>query len=173
MRVLTPVIEIPTLAMLHAREDLALGRAIALQFIGDDHARHVLQPLEQLAKELLRRVLIAAALHQDIEDIVVLIHRAPQVMALAIDRKEHFIQVPLIARARTPPSQPIGVVLPKLPTPLADGFVGHRDAAFEQELFHVAVAQGEAIVEPDPVADDVARKAVVLVAFAGSRRGHV
>jgi hypothetical protein len=41
MRVLTPVIEIPTLAMFHPREELALGRAIALQFIGDDHARHV------------------------------------------------------------------------------------------------------------------------------------
>jgi hypothetical protein len=94
-------------------------------------------------------------------------------MALAIDRKEHLIQVPLIARARTPPSQPIGVVLPKLPTPFADSFVGHRDTAFEQELFDVAVAQGEAIVEPDPVADDFAGKAVVLVSFAGGGRGHI
>jgi hypothetical protein len=70
-------------------------------------------------------------------------------------------------------TQPIGVVLPKPPTPLADRFVGHRDAAFEQELFHVAVAQGEAIGEPDPVADDCARQAVVLVAFAGGGRGHL
>jgi hypothetical protein len=81
--------------------------------------------------------------------------------------------MPFVARLRTPPSQPIGAVLPKLPTPLADGFVGHRDAAFEQEFFHVAVAQGEAIVEPDPVADDFAREAVVLVSFAGGGRGHV
>jgi hypothetical protein len=87
-------------------------------------------------------------------------------------RKDYF-QVPLIARSRTPPSQPIGVVLPKLPAPLADRFMGHSHAAFEQELFHVAVAQGEAIGEPDPMADDFARKAVVLVSFAGGGRGHV
>src|SRR5262245_43834431 len=94
-------------------------------------------------------------------------------MALAIDRKEHLIQVPLVARLRTPSSQPIGVVLPKLPTPFADGFVGHRDATFEQELFHVAVAQGESLVEPDSVADDFARKAVVLVTRGVSGWGHV
>ena len=41
MRVLTPIIEITTLAMFHPGEDLALGRAIALQLIGDDDARHV------------------------------------------------------------------------------------------------------------------------------------
>ena len=40
MGVLTPIIEIATLTVLYAREDLALGRAIALQLIGDDHARH-------------------------------------------------------------------------------------------------------------------------------------
>src|SRR5215510_5856387 len=73
--------------------------------------------------------------------------------------------MPFVARLRTPPSQPIGVVLPKLPAPFADGFVRHRDAAFAQEFFHVAVAQGEAVGEPDPVADDFARKAMVLVTF--------
>ena len=51
--------------------------------------------------------------------------------------------------------------------------MGHSNAAFEQELFHIAVAQGEAIIESDPMADDFARKAVVLVAFAGGGRGHV
>ena len=41
MRVLGAIIEIPVLAMLHSRQDFALSRSIALQFIGDDHARHV------------------------------------------------------------------------------------------------------------------------------------
>ena len=58
MGVLTPIIEIAALTVLYARENLALGRAIAFEFIGDDHAWHVLQALEQLAEELLRRVLI-------------------------------------------------------------------------------------------------------------------
>jgi hypothetical protein len=55
---------------------------------------------------------------------------------------------------------------------LTDGLIGHGDATLEQEFLHVAVAQGEAIVKPDPVADDVAGKAVVFVARGVGRRGH-
>jgi hypothetical protein len=140
MGVLTPIIEIAALTVLYARENLALRRAIAFEFIGDDHAWHVEQAFEELAEEPLGRVLIASALHENVEDVVVLIDSAPQVMPLTTDCQEDLVQVPLVARLRTPLSQPIGVVLPKLATPLANGFVGHRDAAFEQELFHIAVA---------------------------------
>ena len=45
-------------------------------------------------------------------------------------RKDYF-QVPFISGLRATPTQPIGVILPKLPTPFADGFVGHDDTAFE------------------------------------------
>src|SRR5215510_353713 len=62
MRVLAPVIEVATLAMLHSGQDLALRRAIALELIGDDNAWHVLQPLEQLAEKFLGGVLVPAAL---------------------------------------------------------------------------------------------------------------
>src|SRR5215510_12647824 len=48
MRVLTAVIEIPTLTVFHPRQDLPFGRAVALQLIGDDDPWHVLEPLEQL-----------------------------------------------------------------------------------------------------------------------------
>jgi hypothetical protein len=85
MRVFAAVIEVATLPMFHPREDLALRRAVALELIRDDHPWHVLQPLEQLAEEFLRRVLVAAALHQDVEDVVVLVDGAPEVMALTID----------------------------------------------------------------------------------------
>src|SRR5262245_34548715 len=80
MRILTAVIEISTLPMFHPRKDLALGRAVALELIGDDHARDVLQPLEQLAEKLLGGFLVPATLHQDVEDGILLIHRAPQIM---------------------------------------------------------------------------------------------
>ena len=163
MRVLTPVIEIATLAVFHARQDLSLRSAVALELIRDDDPWYVQQALEELAEKLLCRLLIAPPLYKDVKDVVVLIHRAPQIMALAVDGQKYFIQVPFIPGLRATATQPIGVVLPKLPTPLADGFVGHGDTAFEQEFLHVAVAQGEPIVEPDPVADDFAGKAVVFV----------
>jgi hypothetical protein len=52
-----------------------------------------------------------------------------------------------------------------------DGFIGHVDAAFEQEFLHVAVAQVKAIIEPSPVADDFAGKTVVFVALGVDGRG--
>ena len=60
MRVFAPVIEVATLAMLHPRQYLPLGRAVALKLIGDNHAWQVLEPFEQLAKELLGGVLRTA-----------------------------------------------------------------------------------------------------------------
>jgi len=83
--------------MCNSRQDLPLRGPVALQLIGDDHPWHILEPLEQLTQELLRRVLIAAALRQDVEDIIVLIHRAPEVMALTMNRQKDFIQMPFIA----------------------------------------------------------------------------
>ena len=69
--------------------------------------------------------------------------------------------------------QLIRVALPKLQTPLADGLMGHVDATLEQDLLYVAVAQREAIIEPDAMADDLAGEAMVLVAFGVSGWRHV
>src|SRR5262245_18023377 len=62
MGVLRAVIEIPVLAVLHAGQDLPLGRTIAFELVRDDHPRHILAALEQLAEEFLGRVLIPPAL---------------------------------------------------------------------------------------------------------------
>lgn len=83
MRVFAAVIAGATLPMCDPRQALPLRRAVALELIRDEHPWHVLQPLEHLAKELLRRFLVAAALHQDIQHAVVLVNSAPPVMALA------------------------------------------------------------------------------------------
>src|SRR5215470_2679851 len=91
MRVLTTVVEIAALAVFDPRQDLPLRCPVALQLIGDDDPWHVLEPLEQLAEKLLRRVLIAPALHQDIEHVIVLIDSAPQVMALPVDCQKYFV----------------------------------------------------------------------------------
>ena len=41
MRVLGAIIEIPVLAMFYPWKELALGGSVALEFVGDDHARHI------------------------------------------------------------------------------------------------------------------------------------
>ena len=135
----------------------------SLQPVGDHHTRHVHQALEQLAKKLLGGLLIASALHQDIKHVVVLIHGSPQVIPLAVDRDKDLVQVPFVTGPGPTAPQPLGIVLPKLTAPLADRFVGHLDTAFQEDLLNVAVAQVESVVEPDPMADNFAGKAVILV----------
>jgi hypothetical protein len=70
------------LSVFYSGQDLALGSPVALQFIRDDDARNILTPFEELAEELLRRLLIPPPLHEDVEHIPVLIDGAPEVMAL-------------------------------------------------------------------------------------------
>src|SRR5262245_52784830 len=173
MGVLTPVIDIATLAMLHPGQDLALRRTVALQLVRNDDARHVQQALQQLAEKLLRRLLVAAALHEDIEDVVVLVDRAPEVMTLTINREKYLSQVPLVPWLGASVLQLIRVALPKLQTPLPDGLMGDIDATLEQDLLYVTVAQRKAIIEPDAMADDLAGEAMVLVALGVSRWRHV
>jgi hypothetical protein len=163
MRVLRPVIEIPMLAMFHAREALALGGPIALEFIRDDDPRSVLTAFEELAEELLGGPFVPSPLHQDIELHAVLIHGPPQIVAFLVDRDEHFIQMPLVAWPGTPMPQLIRILLAELPAPLPDRLIRDDHAADEQELFHIAMAQGEAEVQPDGVADDLTREPVVFI----------
>src|SRR4030095_9483891 len=172
MRILTPVIQIAALAMFHPRQYLTLRRTVTLQLVRNDDPRHVLQALQQLAEKLLRRLFVTSALHQNIEDVVVLVDSAPEVMALAINGQKHFIQVPLVPWLRASMLQLIRIVLPKFQTPLADGLMGHLDPTGQQHLFYVAVTQREAIVEPDSMTDDFAGKAEIFVAFGGSGWRH-
>src|SRR5215470_9122748 len=173
VRVLAAIIEVAALSMFYSGQDLALGRAVALQLIRDDDPRYVLQSLEQLTEKLLRRLFVASARHEDIEDVVVLVDRAPEVMALTINREKYLIQVPLVTWLGASVLQLIRVALPKLQTPLPDGLMGDIDATLEQDLLYVTVAQRKAIREPDAMADDLTGEAMVLVALGVSRWRHV
>jgi hypothetical protein len=167
------MVAVTTLPVCDPGQALPLGRAIALALIGDDDAWHVLPPLEERTTDLLRRVLVAAALHQAVEAVVVWSDGAPQVLALPVERQKHVVQVPCVAWFGTSTLPPIGVVLANLPTPLPDGLVGHVAAALAQECLHVALAQRAAIIEPAPRADALAGAAMVLVAYAVSGWRHV
>jgi hypothetical protein len=59
-----------------------------------------------------------------INHFTVLVNRPPQVMLLAIDLDEDFIDVEGIAKASVPPFQSAGINGSELDTPEADGFSG-------------------------------------------------
>src|SRR5689334_13293018 len=99
--------------MLDTRKDLAFRCTITLQFIGDDHTWNILQSFKELTEKSLGGFLVATALHQDIQHVSLLIHRTPQVMSLATNRKKHLVQMPLVTRTVTATAQFVGIRLPK------------------------------------------------------------
>jgi hypothetical protein len=63
------VVQVSVLSVLYAREHVPLRSPITFELIRDDDSWDVGQPLEELAEELLGRVLVAPPLHQDVEDV--------------------------------------------------------------------------------------------------------
>jgi hypothetical protein len=131
MGVLRPVIQIAMLAMFYTRQELSLGGSITLQLIRDEDPWGILASFEELAEEFLRRLLVSPALHQDVEDMAVLIDRSPEIGPLTTNREKDLIQLPLITSLRATVPKLIRILLAELPTPLAHRFIGHDDATGE------------------------------------------
>ena len=147
-----------------------MRRTVASQLVGHETARFLSPTLEEFPEGSARRTPIPAGLHEDIDQVTILIHRAPQILALTIDPHEDFVQEPRISEATLSPPQPPRVVGAELSAPLSNGFVRHDDASVGQEIFDISEAQAIPVVDPHGVADDVRRKAMPRV--AGSTSCH-
>jgi hypothetical protein len=111
-------------------------------------------------------------LHENIEDVPLLVDRPPPGVAFRVDGDKYLIQMPLIAWAGPPAAEVIRILLPELPAPLADGFIGHDDATDKEQLFHVTGAQRETDIAPDGVADDLPWEPMVFVEMGCGRGCH-
>jgi hypothetical protein len=114
-------------------------------------------------KEAFGRRSVTTGLQEYIYYFAILIHSTPEVVLLAVDFDENFINVESIAVASVLSLQSACVNGTELDAPKADRFAGDRDAAFCQQVFDISMAQIEAIVEPDSVGDDVGRESVSFV----------
>ncbi len=121
VRVLCSVVQVAALAMLDVQQQCALGHAIALQLVCDEHARRIMQTFEETLEEALCRRAIAAALHRDVEDHAVLIHGTPEIAQLALDADENLIKVPLVTGPRAAAAKIVGEGRAELQAPSTDG----------------------------------------------------
>jgi hypothetical protein len=78
-----------------------------------------------------------------VQHVTVLIYRPPQIMAFALDGENHLIHVPLVTKPRTATAELVSIRLAKLAVPLANGFIGHDDPTFQQQLFHIPKTEAE------------------------------
>ena len=118
---------------------------------------------QHLAKETLSGLSILAPLDEDLNEIAILVDSAPKITTLALDRDDHFVKEPTIAPwSLAFPNAP-SVVGPERAAPLTDSLVRDRDATLGQEVFDIAEAQREAMVEPHRSRDDFGRESVSAV----------
>ena len=93
-------------------------------------------------------------LYEDVDHVAVLIHGTPEILLLAVDSNEDFVQVSNIAEAALTPLQFSGIVRTELLTPESNRFIRDDDSAFGQKILNISEAQAETMVNPDGIADD-------------------
>src|SRR3984893_6620235 len=156
MRHLSAIVEIAALAVLDPRQDLTFGGGVTLELVCDDHPRNIPQTLQQLAEEPRGRGCAAPALDQNVEEISVLVDRAPKIVLLAADSDEHLVLWPA-------PLQRIGEDPAEAQAPLADALVADDDPTRRQDQLNISQAQAEAVIEPDRMLDDRGREAKAAI----------
>ena len=88
-------------------------------------------------------------LDEDIEHITILIYRAPEVLAFALYLYEDLVQVRCVAQPAQSMLEPARAYSePNLMHQSRIGFVGNRDTALGQEVFHIEKAHTESMVQP-------------------------
>ncbi len=88
------VICVDVIDMIHSRHDRAVSGGIAFQFVRDQPSGFTALAFEQPAEKAFRRLLIPSALDEKINDIAVLVHGTPQIVAFPLDGHKNFVDVP-------------------------------------------------------------------------------
>jgi hypothetical protein len=102
-------------------------------------------------------------LNQDVDHVAVLIHGTPEILLLAVDSNENFVQVPNIAEAALPPFQSLGIVRTELFTPESNRFIRDEDSPFGEKILDIPEAQAETMVNPDGIANNFGRKTMTVI----------
>jgi hypothetical protein len=161
------IMPIAVLARFSLRPHLPRRGPLALQRSGDDAPWDLRAAFEALAEAWLGSDVVPPARHQASQHLSVLIHRAPEIMALPRNREPHCISRPWVPRlgAAMPPL--VGILLSQFPAPLADRLICDNEAPCDEAFFHISLTEAAPVVQPDAGADDRDRATVVCRAVGG------
>src|SRR5712671_4119028 len=101
MRILRPIVLTQALLMAAGKPEVPEGSAVRPQLVGRHLFRREALLAEQLAHEPDSCPLVPSALNQDLQDLALMIDRAPQVHMPAGDPDDHFVEMPAITRSRS------------------------------------------------------------------------
>ena len=154
--------------VLDAGRDIPLCGAAASELFGDHHPGSPTLLLQQFAQQTAGRPGVAPALDKDVEDIDVEnkalpVNRAPQSVFVPGDGNHDFVEMPFVAALRRSLSNAAGKDLTELQPPLPDRLIADLDTARSQQFLNHLQAQCITEIQPDRVADDLGRIAVIRV----------
>ena len=86
-----------------------------------------------------------------------------QIVQLTLNLNKYFIQMPGISKPSLFGADLPGIVLTKITTPLADGFIGYFNATTGQNFFNITKTQGESMIKPNGVANNLSRKPEAMI----------
>jgi hypothetical protein len=124
-------------------------------------------PASKPAEEPLCSASITPRLHQDVDYVAVLIDRAPEILQVAVDSKEDFVQMPVVAEPALESLQFANIICAELLTPQPNRFIGYEDASFRQKILDVSEAEAETMIGPDRVTDDLGCASTAQVTSGG------
>lgn len=149
--------------MMPGKPEFLQSGSILREFVGNKGIRYKALALQQFAHQIERCLPVSPRLNEDIQDFALTVHGTPKIHAFAVDGHEHFVHVPPIIRSamRLLQSQRIG--LPEFQSPAPSRFVRHINAAFCQEVFDIAKAQGKPKMQPDGMLDDLRQETMASI----------
>ena len=86
-------------------QDSPHGRWVTRELVGDDDSRLVANTVDDPAQKPFGGMLITPRLDQDVEHDAVLIDGSPQPVATPTDADRDFVEMPFVARSRSPFTQ--------------------------------------------------------------------
>ena len=117
MRLLCPIIRVPSCAMDSIRHQLTMCHTVASQLVRHDLSWLATITPYKLFKEALCGCSISASLQINSYHFSILINSGPQIFLLTIDLYENLINVERVSISSLPVPQSFGIFGPKLDTP--------------------------------------------------------
>ena len=146
--------------MHNGRKDLLMRCLVTPQLVGDQLPGCLSLLFQDLTKEALSGSAISPLGDQNIDYVSILIDSSPQIEVLTSDFDEELIHMPDVAESPLLPPQIASIGRPELQTPISNCLVRNDDASLSKQVFDVAKAHREPMVQPDGVTDDFSWKAM-------------
>ena len=101
MRDFSAVVGVPVRDVDHGRHHDAAGCWVAPQLVRDQPTRDTALALQQLPEESDSGAPIPSRLHEDVEDVPVLIDRTPQILSASLQRHKQLVEMPRVTQTAT------------------------------------------------------------------------